>query len=120
LVFSPLNFPKASHMASSTDFIGAGVKSTVDSIPAGWSQLFLLSASNGINDGMMAWGDRMLKYDSSFRQKLALEDVIGSDACLLEASMRVTNSIPLGCSLFLPVHTINCVQTLKVHWEEAC
>ena len=29
---------------------------------SGWSQLFLLSASNGINDGMMAWGDRMLKY----------------------------------------------------------
>jgi myosin heavy subunit len=27
--------------------------------------------------------------------------------------MRVTNDIPLGCPLFLPVHTINRVQTLK-------
>jgi hypothetical protein len=27
--------------------------------------------------------------------------------------MRATNGIPLGCPLFLPVHTVNCVQTLK-------
>jgi hypothetical protein len=27
--------------------------------------------------------------------------------------MRVTNCIPLGCSLVLPVDTANCVQTLK-------
>jgi photosystem II stability/assembly factor-like uncharacterized protein len=26
----------------------------------------------------------------------------------------VTNGIPLGCPLFLPVDTVNCVQTLKV------
>jgi hypothetical protein len=26
---------------------------------------------------------------------------------------RVTNGIPLGCSLLLPVSTVNCVQTLK-------
>jgi hypothetical protein len=25
----------------------------------------------------------------------------------------VTNGIPLGCPRFLPVHTVNCVQTLK-------
>jgi hypothetical protein len=30
--------------------------------------------------------------------------------------MRVTNDIPLGCSLLLPVGTVNCVQTLKVMW----
>jgi hypothetical protein len=29
--------------------------------------------------------------------------------------MRVTNDIPLGCSLLLPVGTVNCVQTLKAH-----
>jgi hypothetical protein len=29
--------------------------------------------------------------------------------------MRVTNGIPLGSSLLLPVHTVNCVQTLKVN-----
>jgi 3-oxoacyl-(acyl-carrier-protein) synthase len=48
-----------------------------------------------------------------FRQKFTLEDAIGSHACSLEANMRVTNGIPLGCLLFLPVHTANCVQTLK-------
>jgi hypothetical protein len=49
-----------------------------------------------------------------FRQKLTLEDAIGCHACSLEANMRV-NGIPLGCSLLLvPVHTANCVQTLKV------
>jgi hypothetical protein len=31
----------------------------------------------------------------------------------LEASRRVTNGNPLGCPLFLPVHTVNFVQTLK-------
>jgi hypothetical protein len=31
----------------------------------------------------------------------------------------VTNDIPLGCPLFLPVHTVNCVQTLKANFVEA-
>jgi hypothetical protein len=52
-------------------------------------------------------------YGSFFRQKFTLEDAIGSYACSLEATMRVTNGIPLGCSLVLPVDTANCVQTLK-------
>lgn len=60
-VFSPLNEPMAHHMASSDSFFGAGVKSQVETIPAGWSQMFMLSAATGINDGMMAWGDRLLK-----------------------------------------------------------
>jgi hypothetical protein len=49
-----------------------------------------------------------------FRQKFTLEDAIGSHTCSLEANTRVTNGIPLGSSLFLPVGTVNCVQTLKV------
>jgi hypothetical protein len=50
-----------------------------------------------------------------FRQKFTLEDAIEFHAFApLEASRRVTNGIPLGCSLFLPVHTVNCVQTQKV------
>ena len=49
-------------MAHSADWFGAGVKASVTEIPAGWSQLFLLSAGVGINDGFMAWGDRMLKF----------------------------------------------------------
>jgi hypothetical protein len=32
-----------------------------------------------------------------FEQDFALEDTIGSHACSLEASMNVTNIIPLGC-----------------------
>jgi hypothetical protein len=49
-----------------------------------------------------------------FRQKFTLEDAIGSHACSLKANRRVTNGIPLGSSLFIPVDTLNCVQTLKV------
>jgi hypothetical protein len=49
-----------------------------------------------------------------FRQKSTLEDAIEFHALApLEASMRVTNDIPLGCSLLLPVGTVNFVQTLK-------
>jgi arginyl-tRNA synthetase len=37
------------------------------------------------------------------------------DPTHVQANMRVTNGIPLGCPLFLPVGTVNCVQTLKVY-----
>ena len=69
-VFSPLNQPMASHMGTGSDFFGAGVKATVTHIPAGWSQLFILTAGQGINDGMMAWGDRMLKYTGKPRANM--------------------------------------------------
>jgi hypothetical protein len=50
-----------------------------------------------------------------FQQKSTLEDAIEFHAFApLQASLRVTNAIPLGCPLFLPVHTANSVQTLKV------
>ena len=49
-----------------------------------------------------------------FRQKFTLEDAIGFHACSLQASRRVTIGTPLGCSPLLPVHAVNCVQTLKV------
>jgi hypothetical protein len=49
-----------------------------------------------------------------FRPEFALERAITSHTCSLEAlCMRVTNGIPLGCPLFLPVHIVNCVQTLQ-------
>jgi hypothetical protein len=48
-----------------------------------------------------------------FRQEFTLEDTIGSHACSRETNTRVTNGIPLGSSLLLPVDTVNCVQTLK-------
>ena len=60
----------ASHMGTGESFFGAGVKATVTHIPAGWSQLFILTAGQGINDGMMAWGDRMLKYTGKPRANM--------------------------------------------------
>jgi hypothetical protein len=48
-----------------------------------------------------------------FRQKCSLDGAIGSHACSLEASMRVTNDIPLSRPLPLTVCTVNSVQTLK-------
>jgi hypothetical protein len=43
-----------------------------------------------------------------------LEDAIEIHAlALFEASMRVINGIPLGCSLLLPVGTVNSVKTRK-------
>jgi hypothetical protein len=39
-----------------------------------------------------------------------------SHACWLEASKRVTNGISLGCPRFLPVGTVNCVQTLGQYY----
>jgi hypothetical protein len=50
-----------------------------------------------------------------FRQKCTHEDAIGSPTCSLEVSMRLTNAMHLGCSLLLPVGTVNCIQTLKVN-----
>jgi hypothetical protein len=50
-----------------------------------------------------------------FRQEFTLEDADGSHAFApLQASRRVTNAPSLGVSLFLPVRTVNCIQTLKV------
>ena len=48
------------------------MKGTVEEIPAGWSQLYLLSAGHGIVDGMMAWGDRMLKFTGKPRANMRL------------------------------------------------
>ncbi|CAE8643087.1 unnamed protein product [Polarella glacialis] len=74
-VFSPLTQPKAQHMFSGDGLIGAGVKSTVKVIPAGWRQLFMLSAGAGINDGMMAWGDRVLRFTRKPRTNLYRDKV---------------------------------------------
>jgi hypothetical protein len=48
------------------------------------------------------------------RHKFTPEDAIGSQDAWLQTSMRVTNGIQLGCSLLLPVRTVNSVQTQKV------
>jgi hypothetical protein len=51
-----------------------------------------------------------------FGQNFALEDVIGSHTCSLQANMRVTNGIPLETSrsTALIVAITNFVETLKV------
>jgi len=46
-------------------------------------------------DSLVSTGIELTRYGA--RQDFALEDAIGSHACSLEASMRVTNGIPLGC-----------------------
>jgi hypothetical protein len=53
-------------------------------------------------------------HGARFRQNFGLEDaILISHACSLEASKRVTNAVPLGCSILLPVDTVYCVLTLK-------
>jgi hypothetical protein len=59
--------------------------------------------------GAQAFGCTLLV----FRPKITLEDAIGSHSCSLQANRRVTNSIPLWCSLIIRVPIVNCVQTLK-------
>jgi hypothetical protein len=54
------------------------------------------------------------RYGARFSTEIYTEDAIGSRAfALLQASRCVTNGISIGCSLHLPVHTVNCVKTLK-------
>lgn len=77
-VFSPLTTPKAQHMFAGDGLFGAGVKGTVRQIPAGWQQLFILSAGSGILDGMMSWGDRMLTFTGKPRADMYRDDVVGS------------------------------------------
>jgi hypothetical protein len=60
LILSPLNWPMAQQMASSSTMFGAGIKANVTEIPAGWSQQFLVSASHGMSNAFLDWGDRML------------------------------------------------------------
>jgi len=67
VVLSPLGDAKAHHMTTTSTSVGAGVKATVTLIPSGWKQSFILSSGAGINDGMQAWGDRMLKFTGKQR-----------------------------------------------------
>lgn len=77
-VFSPLNHPKAQHMFAGGGLVGAGIKSTVRVIPAGWTMSFILSAGRGINDGMLAWGDRLLRYTGKPRTNIYADTVLST------------------------------------------
>ena len=72
----------------------------------------------------VAHADRHMEPSSVrvFRQECTLDRNLHSRSAIefhafapLEASKRVTNAIPLGCPLLLPVHAVNCVQTLKAN-----
>jgi hypothetical protein len=52
-----------------------------------------MHGGHGAPNNKETWAIRTVRV---FRQKFTLEDAIGSHACSLEASMRVTNGIPLG------------------------
>ena len=55
-------------------------------------------------------------FDRNLHSRMPLDPThVHLKPCSLEANMRVTNGIPLGCSLVLPVDTANCVQTLKAN-----
>ena len=73
LVISPLNYPKAQHFTSDKDTFGAGVKSTVTTIPSGWTQTFVLSAGSGINAATMQWGDHVLAFTNKTRPDFYLD-----------------------------------------------
>jgi hypothetical protein len=48
-------------------------------------------------------------YGARFSTGFALEDAIGSHACSLQANMRATNSIPLGCPPLYRCHHKLCL-----------
>lgn len=75
LVFSPLGNAKAQHITAEDTFIGVGIKASATEIPAGYTLRFVLSASYGINQGMMDWGDRLLKGLEVIRQDHRYRDV---------------------------------------------
>ena len=75
VTFSPLDYPVAQHMAATSEFWGAGIKSDVEVIPKGYTQSWILSAgSGGIRDGMMAWGNRVLTFTGKKRADMYKDD----------------------------------------------
>jgi hypothetical protein len=70
------------------------------------------SAALGL--GLLGCGCCTVRF---FRQEFTLEDAIGSHAFTLPLEARPCvwpMAFLSGSPLFLPVHTVNCVQTLKV------
>jgi hypothetical protein len=63
--------------------------------------------------GMKYLGSISVVYGARFSTEIYTRGCHWIPRISLEANMRVTNAIPLGCPLFLPVHTVNRVQTLK-------
>ncbi|GMH71023.1 hypothetical protein TrRE_jg10020 [Triparma retinervis] len=62
-VFSPLDNFKATHMSIVEGMWGSGPKSTSHTIPSGFTQSFILSASGSgsVKEGLMSWGSKVLE-----------------------------------------------------------
>jgi hypothetical protein len=90
----------ADSITSKLDFVG----------DAAAQYLVECSATTGVSNSGYKKVEKAM-YGARFRLQFTLEDAIGSHACSLEASIRVTNGITLGCSYRLLVHTVNSVQT---------
>jgi hypothetical protein len=100
--------------ASQADANGAGIDAGVGAGVGGGA-----GSGAGDNNIQLATVFELLMCGARFLQKFMLEDAIDLHAFApLEASRRVTNGIPIGCPLFLPVHIVNCVQTLKARATE--
>jgi hypothetical protein len=83
-----------------------------------WGQEIFRSVTAAYNDQQGARFPAEIYTRGCSGRKLHSRDAIGSHACSLEASRRVTNDIPLGYPLLLPVHIVNSVQTLKARTTE--
>jgi hypothetical protein len=69
-----------------------------------------------LHNGSIVMNMRNVRFFVFCRQEFTLEDAIAFHGFApIEASKRVTNVIPLGRPLCLPVRNVNCVQTLKAH-----
>ena len=77
MIISPItNIMASSIITTSKIFFGLGIKNTVQEIPAGWTQHFLLIANYGIYNSFQSWGDTVIKlrrkYESVFNDTTSL------------------------------------------------
>lgn len=66
-VFSPLTDFKSVHLSADSDTFSPGILSNATFIPKGFTATYVLSASSGINKGMMDWGDKLLSWNDKPR-----------------------------------------------------
>jgi hypothetical protein len=108
LIQLPIPIPIPIHTPNSAKVVIPGTAQSLDMVP---DAVGVWMAHCHVNHRIHAGTVRV------FRQKFTLKDAIGSHACSLEANTRVTNGIPLGSSLLLPVVAVHSVQTRKV-WSQ--
>ncbi|GMH62059.1 hypothetical protein TrLO_g8075 [Triparma laevis f. longispina] len=72
-VFSPLTDFKSVHLSADSDTFSPGILSNATFIPKGFSATYVLSASSGINKGMMDWGDKLLSWNDKPRTDMFVD-----------------------------------------------